>query len=204
MNAIANLVQPGSAYVPLRLAGRPLALKAVVVALGVAFLTASSYVQVPMLPVPMTMQTFAVLTVGAFCGWRLGLATIVAWLAIALVGLPVLSEGKAGYAVFLGSTGGYLAAFPIMAIFIGWTAERGWTARTVLAFLTLLIAEVICFTMGVGWLSTLPDPTAAGSTIGLAKAIEWGLVPFALGDLVKTVLATAILTGTRRIARSNR
>src|SRR3954454_1930862 len=78
MNAIANLVQPGSAYVPLRLAGRPLALKAVVLVLGVAFLTASSYVQVPMLPVPMTMQTFAVLAVGAFCGWRLGLATIVA------------------------------------------------------------------------------------------------------------------------------
>jgi biotin transport system substrate-specific component len=161
---------------------------------------------VPMLPVPMTMQTFAVLAVGAFCGWRLGLATIVAWLAIAMLGLPVLSEGKAGYAVFLGTTGGYLAAFPIMSIFIGWMAERGWTARTVPAFLTLLIAEVICFTMGVGWLSTLPDPTDATHTqlIGLAKAIEWGLVPFALGDLVKTVLATAILTGSRRVIRPGR
>jgi len=204
MNTIANLVSPNQAYVPLRLAGRPLALKAVVLVLGVAFLTASSYVQVPMLPVPMTMQTFAVLAVGAFCGWRLGLATIVAWLAIALFGLPVLSEGKAGYAVFLSTTGGYLAAFPIMAIFIGWMAERGWTARTVPAFLTLLLAEVICFTMGVGWLSTLPDPTTPGSTIGLAKAIEWGFVPFALGDLVKTVLATAILTGSRRVIRSGR
>ena len=61
--------------------------------------------------------------------------------------------------VFLSTTGGYLAAFPIMAIFIGWMAERGWTGRTVPAFITLLIAEVICFAMGVGWLSTLPDPT---------------------------------------------
>ncbi len=206
MNAIANLVQPGSAYVPLRLSGRPLALKALVLVLGVGFLTASSYVQVPMIPVPMTMQTFAVLAVGAFCGWRLGLATIVAWLALALLSVPVLSEGKAGLAVFTGATGGYLAAFPIMAIFIGAMAERGWTARTVPAFLTLLIAEVICFTMGVGWLSTLPSPAdSTGATpIGLANAIEWGLVPFALGDLVKTVLATAILTGTRRVSRSER
>jgi biotin transport system substrate-specific component len=195
MNAIAHLVSPSQAYVPLRLAGRPLALKAVVLVLGVAFLTASSYVQVPMYPVPMTMQTFAVLAVGAFCGWRLGLATIVAWLALAMLNVPVLSEGKVGLAVFMGATGGYLAAFPIMAIFIGWMAERGWTGRTVPAFITLLIAEVICFTMGVGWLSTI---------VGFDKAIEYGLVPFALGDLVKTVLATAILTAGRRIGPKTR
>jgi biotin transport system substrate-specific component len=204
MNAIANLVSPSQAYVPLRLAGRPLALKAVVLVLGVAFLTASSYVQVPMYPVPMTMQTFAVLTVGAFCGWRLGLATVVAWLALAMLNVPVLSEGKAGLAVFIGTTGGYIAAFPLMAIFIGWMAERGWTARTIPAFVTLLIAEILCFAMGVSWLSTLPDPTAPTATIGLNKAIAWGLMPFALGDLVKTVLATAILTAGRRMAPGRR
>jgi biotin transport system substrate-specific component len=195
MNAIANLVQPGSAYVPLRLAGRPLALKIVVLLLGVAFLTASSYVQVPMYPVPMTMQTFAVLAVGAFCGWRLGLATVIAWLALAMLNVPVLSEGKVGLAVFAGTTGGYLAAFPVMSLFIGWMAERGWTSRTVPAFVTLLVAEVICFAMGVAWLSTF---------VGLDKAIAYGLAPFALGDLVKTVLATAILTGTRRAIRPDR
>ncbi|HVZ02133.1 MAG TPA: biotin transporter BioY [Dongiaceae bacterium] len=195
MNAIANLVQPGAAYVPLRLAGRPLALKALVLVLGVAFLTASSYVQVPMWPVPMTMQTFAVLAVGAFCGWRLALATVVTWLALAMLNVPLLSEGKAGLAVFMGTTGGYLAAFPIMSAFIGWMAERGWTARTVPAFLTLLIAEVICFTMGVGWLSTI---------VGLDKAIQYGLLPFALGDLVKAVLATAILAAGRRMAPQGR
>ena len=195
MNAIANLVSPSQAYVPLRLAGRPLALKAVVLVLGVAFLTASSYVQVPMYPVPMTMQTFAVLAVGAFCGWRLGLATIVAWLALAALNVPVLSEGKAGYLVFLGATGGYMAAFPLMAIFIGWMAEKGWTSRTVPAFLTLLVADALCFIMGIAWLSTI---------VGFDKAIEYGLVPFALGDLVKVFLATAILTAGRRIAPTRR
>src|SRR3954466_14681951 len=126
--SIENPIAPGQAYVPLKLAGRPIALKALVLALGVAFLTASSWVQVPMWPVPMTMQTFAVLMVGALCGWRLGLATVVAWLALGLFA-PVLSEGKFGPAVFIGTTGGYMAAFAIMSVFIGSMAERGWTAR---------------------------------------------------------------------------
>jgi biotin transport system substrate-specific component len=205
MNAITNLVAPSQAYVPLRLAGRPLAMKAAVVVLGVAFLTASSYVQVPMYPVPMTMQTFAVLAVGALCGWRLGLATIVAWLALAMLNVPVLSEGKAGLAVFTGTTAGYMAAFPLMAIFIGLMAERGWTSRTIPALLTLFAADVLCFAFGVAWLSTLPDPTTNATTsIGLGKAIAWGLVPFALGDLVKVLLATAMLSGTRRITRPSR
>ena len=194
MSSIASLIAAGPAYVPLRFAGRPIASKAVVLVLGVAFLTASSCIQVPMYPVPMTMQTFAVLMVGALCGSRLGLATVIAWLGLALFA-PVLSEGKFGPAVFIGATGGYLAAFPLMALFVGWMAERGWTSRTIPAFLTLLAAEVLCFAMGVAWLSTFVGPD---------KAIAFGLVPFALGDLVKTMLATAILTASRRAVRSAR
>lgn len=191
MNAIANLVQPGSAYVPLRLAGRPLALKALVLVLGIAFLTASSWVQVPMWPVPMTMQTFAVLMVGALCGWRVGIATVVAWLALSIE-FPLLSEFKT--LAMVATTSGYLAAFVIMAGFIGLMAERGWTARPISAFITLLIAEVICFALGVAWLSTI---------IGFDKAIEFGLMPFVLGDLLKTVLATAILTALHRTRRQS-
>jgi biotin transport system substrate-specific component len=191
MNAIAHLVRPGSAYVPLRLAGRPLVLKALVLVLGVAFLTASSWVQVPMWPVPMTMQTFAVLMMGALCGWRLGVATVVAWLALSIE-FPLLSEFKT--LAMVATTSGYLAAFVIMAGFIGLMAERGWTARPIGAFITLLIAEVICFALGVAWLSTI---------IGFDKAIEFGLVPFVVGDLVKTVLATSILTALHRVRRQS-
>ena len=189
MTTIANLMTPGPAYVPLRLSGKPIVLKAVVVALGVGFLTASSLVQVPMIPVPMTMQTFAVLMVGALCGWRLSAVTVIAWLALAMLNVPVLSEGKAGLAVFAGTTGGYLAAFPIMSLFIGWMAERGWTSRPVPAFLTLLIAEAICFTLGVAWLSSI---------IGFSSAVWYGFVLFAFGDLLKTLLAVALLTASRR------
>jgi biotin transport system substrate-specific component len=186
MSTIANLITPGAAYVPLRLAGRPVAVKAAVLVLGVAFLTASSWVQVPMWPVPMTMQTFAVLMVGALCGWRLGTATVLAWLALSIP-YPLLSEFKTLGMVL--TTHGYLASFVLMAAFVGWMAERGWTARPLPALLTLAIAEIICFTLGTAWL---------GSIIGFDKAITFGVMPFIVGDVVKTLLAVALLTAFRR------
>lgn len=184
--SIETQLTPATAYVPLRLSGRPLAMKALVVVLGVAFLTAASWVQVPMWPVPMTMQTFAVLMVGALCGWRLGLTTVATWLALS-VPFPLLSEFKTLLMVV--TTSGYLAAFVIMAGFVGYMAERGWTARPIPCFLTLLAAEVICFALGVAWLAHV---------IGFDKAIQFGLTPFLVGDLVKTVLAVALLTAFRR------
>lgn len=196
MSQVDNAISPATAYVPLRLAGRPLALKALVLVLGVAFLTASSWVQVPMWPVPMTMQTFAVLMVGALCGWRLGVATVVAWLALSIE-LPLLSEFKTLPLVV--TTAGYIAAFPIMAAFVDAMAERGSTTRVVPTFLVLLAADILCFALGVAWLSTCPNPQDPSASIGLSNAIAWGLTPFALGDLIKIALATAVLTGARRM-----
>lgn len=185
--SLETQMTPGAApYVPLRLAGRSLALKAVVLVLGVAFLTASSWVQVWTQPVPITMQTFAVLMVGALCGWRLGATTVIAWLALAMQ-FPLLSEFKTLW--LAPYTAGYLAAFPLMAAFVGTMAERGWTARPIPAFLVLLVAEVICFALGVGYLAQL---------IGLDKAIAGGLMPFWFTDLVKVLLAVALLTALRR------
>jgi biotin transport system substrate-specific component len=184
--SIENPIAPGQAYVPLKLAGRPIALKAVVLVLGIAFLTAASWVQVPMWPVPMTMQTFAVMMVGALCGWRLGTATVVSWLVLALQ-FPLLSEFKT--LPMVATTSGYLAAFVVMAAFVGYMAERGFTARPIPAFLVLLVAEVICFALGVAYL---------GAVIGYDKAVQFGLMPFILGDLLKTVLAVALLTAFRR------
>jgi len=181
----ATLIAPGTPYVPLRVSGRPLAM-AVVILLGVAFLTASSWVQVWTQPVPITMQTFAVMMVGALCGWRLGLATVVAWLTLAMVA-PVLSEFKTLW--LAPYTLGYLAAFPVMAAFVGWMAERGWTARLIPAFVTLVIADAICFALGVGYLALL---------IGLQPAIAGGFMPFWFADLVKVLLAVALLTVFRR------
>ena len=114
------------AFSPLDLRTSSLAVKAAAVLLGTAVLAVASQLSVPMLPVPMTMQTLAVILIGALYGWRLATITIFAWLLEAALGLPVLANGKAGLAPFVGPTAGYLISFPLVGALVGWLSERGW------------------------------------------------------------------------------
>ena len=152
---------------------------------GTLFLTLSSYIEVPMIPVPITMQTFAVMLVGALYGWRLGGVTIVAWLAEGAIGLPVLAGGAGGAQHFLGATGGYLFAFPIAGMTVGWLTERGWNGQRVwLSALAMAIGNAICLVLGAAWLAML---------IGAEQAIMLGVVPFILGGLLKSALGAMTL-----------
>jgi biotin transport system substrate-specific component len=180
--AVSNL-RP--AMLPLDLQGRPLVWKLGAIVLGSLFLALSSYVQVPMVPVPVTMQTLAVALVGALYGWRLGGITIIAWLAEGALGLPVLAGGASGMHHFVGPTGGYLFAFPIAGALMGWLAERGWNGnRVILAFLGMLLSHAVCLLLGAAWLAVL---------IGPERAIALGVMPFLLGTLLKSGLGAAML-----------
>lgn len=95
-------------YSPLRLESRSLGIKIAAVVVGTIMLTLSSYITVPMYPVPVTMQTYAILMVGALYGWRMGTLTVIAWLGQAAIGMPVLAGGTGGPAVFVGPTAGYI------------------------------------------------------------------------------------------------
>jgi biotin transport system substrate-specific component len=144
-----------------------------------------------MFPVPMTMQTFAVTLVGALYGWRLGTVTVLAWLAEAAAGFPVLAGGSGGIVHFAGPTAGYLAAFPLAAALVGWLAERGWTAegkmlRNVAA---MLIGNAFILVLGTAVLATM---------IGMEKAYVFGFAPFVLGGILKAVLASATVEVMRR------
>ena len=170
---------------PLGLQARPVHIKAAAVLLGTLVLAIASQISVPMLPVPMTMQTLAVILIGALYGWRLGALTILAWLGEAATGLPVLANGSGGLAPFMGPTAGYLASFPLVAALVGWLAERGWNGnRPAFAFAAMLLGHALCLLFGGLWLATL---------IGAEKAMLVGVVPFLLGSLVKSGLGVAIL-----------
>ena len=156
--------------------------------IGSALLWLSAKIQVPFWPVPMTMQTFVVLTLGMAYGWRLGAATVMLYLVEGAAGLPVFAgtpEKGIGLAYMLGGTGGYLVGFVLAAAVCGYLAERGWDRRVVTTALAMLIGNALIYIPGLVWL---------GSLFGWDKPIvEWGLTPFILGDLVKLALAAAIL-----------
>jgi len=172
-------------FSPLRPLGRSFSWQVGAVVLGTMLLAASSYVDVPLKPVPVTMQTLAVALVGALYGWRLGAITITAWLVQGAMGLPVLAGGAAGAHHFVGPTAGYLFAFPIAGAAAGWLAERGWNGhRVVLAFVGQLISNLLCLVLGAAWLAVL---------IGFEPAITSGVMPFLVGALLKAVTGAAIL-----------
>ena len=176
-------LKPG--FSPIDLQGRSLVWKAVAVILGSAFLTLSSYIEVPMVPVPVTMQTFAVALVGALYGWRLGGITIVAWLVQGALGMPVLAGGAAGAHHFIGPTAGYLFAFPVAGMAMGWLAQHGWNGhRPWLAFAGMLISNALCLVLGAAWLAVL---------IGVEQAVMSGIVPFLIGAVLKAGLGAMTL-----------
>lgn len=173
------------AFDPLRLGQRSLVAKTVFVLAGTLILALASRISVPMIPVPITMQTFAITMIGALYGWRLGAVTVLAWLGEAAIGFPVLAGGAGGIAPFMGPTAGYLASFPIIAALVGWLAERGWSGnRVVRSFLAHLSANILCLAIGGGWLAAL---------IGAEKGWLLGVAPFILGAVLKSALAAAVL-----------
>lgn len=177
------------AFDPLQLAARPMTVKFLFVLAGTLALAAASQISVPMVPVPITMQTFAVTMIGALYGWRLGTLTVLAWLGEAMLGAPVLANASGGLAPFAGPTAGYLVAFPIMALMVGWLAERGWTGdRVVMSFVAHLGANILCLALGGLYLASM---------IGAEKSWLLGVAPFILGGVLKSALATAVLKGIR-------
>ncbi|MGV6872986.1 biotin transporter BioY [Pseudochelatococcus sp. B33] len=185
----AGVARPS--FSPLRLQERTLALQIAAVVAGTLLLALSSYIAVPMVPVPVTMQTFAVTLIGALYGWRLGAVTVVAWLAEGAVGLPVFSNGASGLIVFAGPTAGYLFAFPVMAALTGWLAERGWNGqRPWLAFTAALAANLLCLVIGASWLATI---------VGIERAIAAGVLPFLVGAVLKSGLSATVLAGIARV-----
>jgi len=163
--------------------------KVVLVVVGTLALAIASQISVPMVPVPITMQTFAVTMIGALYGWRLGGLTVLAWLAEAMVGFPVLAEFKSGIAPFMGPTAGYLVAFPLMAIFVGFITEKGISANRLFAGFSLhLAANLLCLLLGWMWLAQV---------IGAEKAWIAGVVPFLIGAVLKSALAATVLKATK-------
>lgn len=156
---------------------------------GTLFLAASSWISVPTFPVPITMQTYAVIVIGALLGARLGTATVMVWLMEAALGLPVLAHGAAGVAVFLGPTAGYLFSFPVAAAFVGWLSDRKLDRGVVSSLLSMLGGNAINLSLGVLWLAV---------AVGWRGAFLVGFLPFWIGGIAKALLATASILLFRR------
>ncbi|MFL4471633.1 biotin transporter BioY [Tateyamaria armeniaca] len=169
--------------------GTALRVKQVVLVLvGVLVLAVAAKIKVPMWPVPITMGTFAVLTIGAAYGARLGLVTILAYMIIGALGFDIFagsSAEAAGLTYMMGGTGGYLVGYVLATLALGALAQRGWDRSVLWMALAMLIGTVLIYVPGLLWL---------GQLYGWDKPIlAWGLTPFLIGDALKLALAALVL-----------
>ena len=158
---------------------------AIVVICGSLILGLSAQVKVylPISPVPITGQTFAVLMLAALLGSRRGALAIIAYLIEGALGLPVFAGGV-GMAVLIGPTGGYLVGFVAAAYVVGRLAEMGWDRRVITTIAAMLAGEIVLYAFGVCWLTIMTN---------IRTALVIGLYPFIVGDILKIALAAAVL-----------
>lgn len=177
--------EPRERFSPINPNGQSAGWKLVIVAITAACLSIASYIEIPMVPVPITAQTYVLLTAAGLLGWKLGTISTVLWLTLGALGLPVLAGGSSGLDYFSGPTAGYLFAFPLAAAVVGLLFERGWnTKHIVLAFLAMLLGHTVCLGFGGSWLAL---------TIGPEKALLKGVLPFLLGGVIKSALAVGTI-----------
>ncbi|CTQ50885.1 biotin transporter BioY [Jannaschia donghaensis] len=160
---------------------------------GTMVLALASQVSVPFYPVPMTLQTLAVLAIGFAFGPRLAAITVALWLAQAAMGAPVLSNFGNGIR-FFGPTAGFLVGFVGMAYLAGLAADRGLLAKIGMG----VLASAALYIPGLAWplgVAEMAGLQVWGHDLGFAALLDAFAVPFLLGDAVKAVLAAVLVTG---------
>lgn len=168
---------------------------------GSLLIAIAAQISVPMYPVPMTLQTLAILLVGFALGSRLGALAVFAYLVEGLVGLPVFANGMNG-AAFAGPTAGFLVGFIGLAWMAGFAAERGLANGVVGTAIAAIIASAALYIPGILWPMTLAGATGidAGWIARDFGSYYWAyfIAPFLIGDAVKAILAALIVNGGRK------
>jgi biotin transport system substrate-specific component len=167
------------------------------IAAGTALTAAAAQISIPMWPVPITGQTFAVLLVGTSLGALRGALSMVLYVALGAFGLPIFTAGKSGLAYIAGPTGGYLIGFVLAAVVVGWLAQRQWDRKVVGAFVSFLVGSVVIYSVGLPWLSVALGQV--GRPNDLAATLQAGLYPFIPGDILKAAAAGALLPLTWKL-----
>jgi biotin transport system substrate-specific component len=182
---------------------RPIQVAAVLFVTALTAAAAQISVPLPFTPVPFTFQPLVVLLGGAALGSRLGMSSQVLYLVLGAAGLPLFAASPIlpqGMARLLGPTGGYLLSYPLAAYLTGRLAERSFDRRYLTSVLAMACGLAVVFAFGVAWLAWAAQPVHAG----LANALRTGLYPFLPADIVKILMAAAVMPGVWSLLGSRR
>lgn len=178
--------------------------KAAMVLGGSLFIAIAAQISVPMYPVPMTLQTLAILLVGLSFGSRLGALTVIAYLAEGAMGLPVFANAMNG-AAFFGPTAGFLVGFVGLAWVAGFAVERGLAKSILGTAIAGIVASALLYIPGIAWPMSVAQLSGieAGWIGREFGSYYWAyfMAPFLIGDAVKAVLAALIVSGGWKVLK---
>jgi biotin transport system substrate-specific component len=158
----------------------------VLVLAGVLLTALAAQVQIPALPVPFTLQTLAVLVIGATYGSSRGAITMGAYAVVGVLGFPVFAGGASGIDVIFGATGGFLLGFMFAAALIGRLAELNWSSDALRMFVSYVLGSIVIYAIGV------PVLAMSAFASDLVAAATY-MLPYLIWDAVKAVFAAALL-----------
>lgn len=173
---------------------------------GTLFIALAAQISVPMFPVPMTLQTLAVLLVGLTLGARLGALTVLAYLGEGALGLPVFANAMNG-AAFFGPTTGFLLGFIALAWAVGLAADRGLTRSFAATALVCALASVLLYVPGAAWpmlVAQVFGLEAGWVDMSLDNVWQYFVAPFILGDVIKSLIAAVLVTGATAALRNRK
>ncbi len=180
------------------------------VALMAAVLCVLAPFSIPIGEIPITLATFAVYLTAAILGSKKGTASVLIYLLIGMVGVPVFSNFTGGAAKLAGPTGGYLIGYLPCAFLVGFLAEREFKAiknlngvaknafELIHSALAMVLGTVLCYLFGTAWFMY-----QMSETYTVAQALAICVVPYLAFDTVKIVLATAIAVPIRKLLKKN-
>jgi biotin transport system substrate-specific component len=169
------------------------------VVLGTLLITICAKINVPVWPVPVTLQGFAIAALAAAFGLRIGVATVALYLLEGAVGLPVFATGG-GLAYLVGPTGGFLLGFLVMAAIIGYAADKGASGKPLTLFAAMVAADAVLLVLGFVWLLALSGSAGwIDQNNVVASAFAGAIQPFIIWDILKMALAALTVTGAWNI-----
>lgn len=163
------------------------------IAFGAALITVCSWISIPTV-VPFTLQTFAVFAVLSILGGKRGTLSVLVYILLGAVGLPVFSGFKSGAAVLLGTTGGYIIGFLLTGL-IYIAMEKISGRKQPFEVISLLLGLIACYTFGTIWFMNVY--AAKTGPIGIGAALSWCVLPFIIPDIIKLILALLISARVR-------
>lgn len=167
------------------------------IGLFTALMAICSWISVPT-TIPVTMQTFGIFVAVGALGTRRGTLSVIMYIILGVIGVPVFAGFSSGIGVLIGNTGGYIIGFVLSAIVTGLIIQYGGNKLSIM-LLAMILGLVVCYIFGTAWFIYFYTKTFG--TIGVMTALTWCVFPFIIPDVIKIVLALVVVKRVTKIVQ---